>query len=57
MHHLCIDNIFSHLDFEFSDGCFPKSTPLAQCNIEITCCVVQAPSKERERSGRSAFSL
>ena len=24
IHYLCINNIFSRLDFECSDGCFPK---------------------------------
>ena len=50
MHQLCIDNILSRLDFKRSDGCFSKSTSLAQRHIEIRCCVVQAPSKERMRN-------
>ena len=45
------------LDFECSDGCFLKSTSFAQRGfiIEISCCVVKAPSKERVRSD-SSFS-
>ena len=46
VHNLCIDNIFSRLNFECSDGCFPKSTSLAQRHIDKRCCVVQAPSNE-----------
>ena len=50
MHNLDIDTIFSRLDFECSDGYFPKSTSLAQRHIEISCCAVQHPSKEPLRT-------
>ena len=50
MYHLCIDDMFSRLDFECPDGCFLKSTSLAQCHNEMRYCVVQAPSKERVQS-------
>ena len=31
--------------FGCSEGCFPKLTSCAKCHFEISCCVVQAPSK------------
>ena len=54
MHHLCTDNIFCRLDFQCSDGCFPKLTPIAKRHIEMSCCVVQGLSEERVPSDLEA---
>ena len=51
VHHLCLlitSSVFSVLDVHKAT-CL-KSTSFARHHVEISCCVVQAPSKDREWS-------
>ena len=48
---ICVSRISSFVSIlDVQKAAWPKSTSLAQRHIEISCCVVQAHSKERVRS-------